>query len=72
MLKAVCYAYPSSPRAARFKRSARGCYFVTEKRREDQVEPSQIHGPFDTRNEAQAFADRLPGEWSHFTLGARA
>jgi len=68
MIKAVSYAYPTSTYAAKFGRSREGCYFVCEKRCEEQVRPSKLHGPFATRLEAFACADDLPHEWSRFTM----
>lgn len=68
MIKAVAYAYPTSPRAKAFGRSREGCYFVVEKRREEQIRPTRLHGPFATRREAFACADDLAAEWSRFTM----
>jgi len=66
MLKSVGYAYATSAYAVEFGRAKDGCYIVTtHKTIED---PGKAMGPFKTAEDAYAFAEDFPAEWSPYTM----
>lgn len=60
MYKTVHYAYPSSPAAKWLGMSETGCYYVTLMDAGKEGKPSD---PFETIQEAEAYADTLSEEW---------
>jgi len=66
MLKSVGYAYATSSHAKQFGRYKTGCYTVTTHKTVE--DPGKASGPFDSREEAFAYADTLDGDWWPFSM----
>jgi hypothetical protein len=61
--KSVEYSYPTSDNAKRFGFYQTGCYTVEIK----TLTRSKAVAGFAKIEEAKAYAEKLPGEWSTFT-----
>ena len=64
-VKTIWYGFPTSPHAAKYGRSEEGCYGIKVWDATDVMcdAAGVDHAPYDTIQEAEAFAESLSAEW---------
>ncbi|MDV7395305.1 hypothetical protein RZS08_28210 [Arthrospira platensis SPKY1] len=68
MFKNVTYAYPTSTYAARFDRSAQGCYVVEIAPDWRKGAASNVRGPFDSLADALNHAEVIQCAYAPYSL----
>ena len=72
MVKAITYAYATSPNAARLGAGDTGCYCVELHPSERDAALIGLRGPFDTIEAAERHASVIQCEWSKWSKRAQS